>query len=224
MYKKIVLLFGFTLLALVITACGSTSSTQNLVGSSNEGLTPSNTTLPLELQLAVGTFRLEDTDLAVQAEQAAALLPLWQAYSSLSTSDTVAKIELEGLLSQIQETMTAEQNQAITDMKLAFQDMVTVSQSLGLSAGFGNRPGMQGTPGASTNRNQMPGGAAGGGSPGGVPGDVPPGMDPRQGQSDDPAVQATRQAFRESRQSAGINPMLLEALIKLLEEKITPAE
>jgi hypothetical protein len=59
----------------------------------------------------------------VTAEQAAELLPLWQTLQVLSESDTAADQEMEALTTQVQETMTAEQRQAITAMNLTREDM-----------------------------------------------------------------------------------------------------
>ena len=55
---------------------------------------------PVITQLLVGTFRLEDSSLAVDAAQAAELLPLWKAYRSLSASDSSSSLELEAWLSR----------------------------------------------------------------------------------------------------------------------------
>ena len=59
------------------------------------------------MQLALGTLALEETDQAITAEQAAALLPLWKAANSLSGADNVAAEEMTGLFKQIEEAMTS---------------------------------------------------------------------------------------------------------------------
>ena len=73
------------------------------------------------------------------AEQAAELLPLWQTMQVLSDSDTAADQEKEALITQIQETMTAEQMQAITDMNLTRQDMFAIMQEQGMAMGGGSK-------------------------------------------------------------------------------------
>jgi hypothetical protein len=89
-------------------------------------------------------MKLDDTEQAVTAGQAAELLPMWQVYSELLTSDTVAQQEIDGLLNQIQETMTDEQMQAIADMGLTQRDVMTVMQEQGL--------GMEGGPNLSADQ------------------------------------------------------------------------
>lgn len=232
-FTPLALLIG--LIGLLLAACAQNAATTPTPSGASTGDPAASGERALTgiTQLILGTFKLEGTDQAVTAEQAAELLPLWQAYNALSTSDTAAKVEVEALETQIHDTMTAEQLQAISDMQLTFQDMMELSQSLGLS--FGGRPGAQGTPDASgsTTSGRGAGEFAGGGPGGGAGGGMPPdgggfpggGMAGGEVQSSDPAVQATMQAFRASRQNAGAgaNPMLLEALIKLLEGKIPPS-
>ena len=129
--------------------------------------------LPASSQLALGIFRLEGTENAVTAEQARALLPLWQAIQSGSLqSDT----ETNAVLKQIEGAMTAEQLAAIAAMQLTLQDMGAWMQEQGV--GFGGQPGAGGGPGAfgnlteeeraSMRATRQAGGE--GGFPGGGPG------------------------------------------------------
>ena len=69
--------------------------------------------------------------------QAAALVPLWQAYAQLTSSNTAAQAEIDAVVSQIQSTMTPQQVQAITAMKLTRQDLSHHDEHLGLTNGFG---------------------------------------------------------------------------------------
>ena len=101
--------------------------------------------LPLAESLLIGTLKLQGTGNAVNATQAAALVPLWQAYAQLTSSNTAAQAEIDAVVSQIQTTMTPAQVQAITAMKLTRQDMLTEMSSLGLT----NNGGANGTPGFS---------------------------------------------------------------------------
>jgi hypothetical protein len=82
--------------------------------------------LPEASQLLVGTLRLDGTELAVTPAQAQELLPLWEAYRSLSTSQTAAPQETTALVTQIQQTMTDAQMSEIADMKLTTADLQTV--------------------------------------------------------------------------------------------------
>jgi len=228
--KKIT--FSIIMLALVfaLVACGGASTTDTVV---SDGTSSGNTARELSLptQLLIGTLKLEGTDLAVDAQQASDLLPLWQAYNELMTSDTAAQAEIDAVVSQIQETMTPQQVQAITDMKLTQQDEFSIMQELGLVA---NRPEASGTPGASSGRvfqgdapdadrgfiitgggpSDYPGGGPSGGA-GGVPGG---------GQGFDPQQMATAQAGRaqSSGTSERIPTPLLNALIDLLQKRAQP--
>ena len=82
--------------------------------------------------MALGTLSLEGTDLAVTAEQAAELLPLWKAVDSLSTSDTVTTVEMNAVYQQIQGIMTDEQLDAIQSMDLTSQDMTELANQYGV--------------------------------------------------------------------------------------------
>jgi len=114
------------LLTLLLSACSSAFNTSNPQA---PGVPTSE--LPMTTQLILGTIRLDTTDQAVTQEQAAKLLPLWQTMQVLSDSDTAAQQEKDALVEQIQETMSAEQIQALTGMSLSRADMMTVMQEQG---------------------------------------------------------------------------------------------
>jgi len=84
-------------------------------------------------QLAYGTLKLADTPNAVTPEQAAALIPLWQAMLSLSGDSTVASEEITAVQDQIVATMTAEQMQAIAAMQLTNADLNAFYAEYGVS-------------------------------------------------------------------------------------------
>ncbi len=168
-------------LAIVLVACGakatataSSATTGGTTGGSGApaangtpGAGFNNRPLPLAELLLIGTLKLQGTSNAVNATQAAALVPLWQAYAQLTSSNTAAQAEIDAVVSQIQTTLTPAQVSAITAMKLTRQDMFTEMSSLGLTNGGANgTPGFRFTPRA--------GGGGGGGFPfgggGGVPG------------------------------------------------------
>jgi len=183
------------LLALILSACGSTTR----AASSAE--------LPVATKLIVGAFKLEGMQQAITPEEAKELLPLWQVYSELLTSDTAAQEEIDGLVAQIQETLTAEQIQAIDDMGLTQRDIFTVMQEQG-----------------GTTRSQMGsndstlgggGGGFGGGPPPGGGGDMMMGGDP-MGQT---PLSAEDTGDVQSGQSSMLTSRLLETLISFLEKK-----
>ena len=84
-------------------------------------------------QLALGTMQLEGTGNAVTAEQAQALLPLWQVLQGGVT----AQSEVDAVLKQIEGTMTSEQLAAIAAMQLTQDDLQAWMQSQGLEFGAG---------------------------------------------------------------------------------------
>ena len=157
-----------TIFILSLTACGSANSTKS------NSLTLSDTyknSMPIVSQLIVGAYKLENTEQAISAEQAAELLPFWQVYESLSQSDNVAQAEVDALVKQIQETMTSGQIKAIKDMKLTSNEMSINLYEMGIASGSGKR-----NSGSSTTFSNGP---AGGSPPGGGVGD-PGGLGPEQ--------------------------------------------
>ena len=171
----------------------------------------------VEMQLALGTMRLDGTANAITQEQAAVLLPLWTSFSTLSQSmmpnmgnmglgqaggtpqpptvDEAAQKQLTELTEQIQSAMTAEQIQAIADMKITQESTQTIMQELGLEM-------------------NAPQGGMSGGAPsdaGGQGGQQPPSGDQGMGTPPTDGGQMRGGGF--------IQPQLLEALIKFLETK-----
>jgi hypothetical protein len=210
--KKLIFAFTVFALLLILVACGKTSSATE--SASNTG------SLSLEVQLLVGTFKLEDTDLAVTSDQASQLLPLWKTLQSLATSSTAATEEINAVVDQIKSTMTAQQIDEITAMKLTQQDMMSLMSQAGVSANgtAASTPmALNGPPSG----DNMPSGGGGGGMPsggggGGMPsggggfsaGDVPEGMS------------ATPQAARSNDMANRVPAPLLNALIELLQKKV----
>ncbi len=121
--KKITLI-SITLLALILTACGA-QATQ---------AAPTQSELNTESKLILGTLKLDDTEQAVTAEQARELVIYWQVYQEISQSDTAAQEEVDGLLKQIEGTMSTEQMQAIEALGLTQRDVMTLMQEKGLMA------------------------------------------------------------------------------------------
>ena len=97
--------------------------------------------MTIDSRLAVGILQLENTDLAVTAEQAQALLPLWKGVRSFGTSDTISEAEMDALYAQIEETLTPDQMAEINSMDLENMDMVTLASELGVRMGMGGQNG-----------------------------------------------------------------------------------
>ncbi len=213
------------LLALVATACGSASNANSTNRSFNRQNGSATTgELPATTQLIIGTLKLEGTDQVVTAKQANDLLPLWQTMKVLSESDTAAQQEKDALISQIQETMTPKQMQAITDMKLTRADMFTFLQGQGAVAGNNSTSSTGGQNSNSQNRNSSSssrrsgqgGGFFAGGGPspdGGFSGGA------FGGQGQNARAVATAQASRQQRSGSFLPPALINALIEYLQKK-----
>lgn len=221
--KKITLTI-FVFLILTLSACGIANAANPVSDSQGD---PTAGALSEATQLIMGTLKLEDTHQAVTAEQAAELLPLWQTMLVLSESDTAAQQETEALVTQIQETMTAEQRQAITDMNLTREDMISIMQEQGLAMGGGPAGGQNTNPqggdpnGGGFGPGGFPDGAPPqGGFPGGGPGGGGPGGGGGQGSDLTPDQIATAQASRQQEGGSLVPPMLINALIEYLQEKV----
>jgi hypothetical protein len=181
-------------------------------------------------QLALGTLKLEDGDLAVTEEQATTLLPLWQALQSLNNSDTTAQAELDAVVKQIQGAMTAAQVTTINDMKLTEDDLTTMMENGDLGfRGFGGRND------AAEGDNTFappeggfvfgPGGGVGGGGPeggaGGGPGFGGPGFGGGfgGGQFNENDIATRRARFAENGPGDASEPFLMAAVVRLMQTK-----
>lgn len=208
-----------TILVLALAACSGTTNPQQ--STSRQSEVPGSIELTASSKLAVGSFKLEVSDLAITSEQAAELLPLWQVFQQLSSSDTAAQAEIDALVEQIQETMTPGQIAAIDEMNLTQQDVFTTMQEQGIQFGAGIQGNSDQNGGGGFPRGQqalpndgIPGGGPGGGGPGGFGG----------GQNLSPQQIATAQALRA--ENGGATPRfsrtpapLIGALVELLQEK-----
>jgi hypothetical protein len=206
-----------TLLAACGGAAGEVAATETETTADtflfDEGGTGS---MPIQSQLMLGTLLLEETELAVDSEQASELLPLWKAVRSLGESDTAAAAEIEAVIKQIQETMTSEQLETITTMEISREDMTALMEELGVTRGFGEGIG-------DGSDFQPPEGFAGRPPEGGIPGGGDGSGDRGFGGDLNPEQMATMQAMREKRGGqAGMfgAQLLLDPLIELLESKV----
>ena len=235
------MIFAALIIILVLSACGGSNEVASSDGGSNAtsaaggagidssaGADPGRgivedfqDTMPLSAQLGFGTLLLEDSEYAVDADQAAQLLPLWKAARSLSESETAAEAELEAVFNQIEETMTAEQINAIANLQLTGEAMARLMEDLGISFGFGGdrfgnlTPEQQATAQAARESGEGP---PGGGFPGGGQGRG--GGQGIEGAELTPEQQATIEARRAERGGVGARFALVfvDPLIELLEE------
>jgi hypothetical protein len=170
MKQKVLPIFIVLAVGLILAACSSTSqassgNAQSSSGNSQStpgprGFDPSKMTL--QDKLAIGTLKLEGTKLAVDAKEAAALLPLWSAVQTLGTSNTTSQQEMNALYSQIQSTMTPDQVNAINSMTFTQSDISKLMADLGINFGNGQRgtrtPGNGNAPSGQGGPGNFPGG------------------------------------------------------------------
>jgi hypothetical protein len=143
--KKIFLPFVF-FFALLLAACSGTAAPAPITGGdiyvSQNLPVDYEGALAVRKQLALGTLTLNEGDLAVGAEQAQALIPLWQALRSTQQAGGTAQAEVSALLTQIESAMTPEQLQAIAAMKLTQPAMQEWATANGITLGSGSgQPG-----------------------------------------------------------------------------------
>jgi hypothetical protein len=198
-----------------IAVATKAANTADLAANTSGGNAVSN-----ELQLLLGTLKLQGTDLAVTSEQASTLLPLWTSYKAISpsrgpgqgqgqatpqaeTDNSETQAQREALVKQIQAVMTADQLKAIAEMNITRETAMTIMQEQGIMMG-GPQPSNDSNPG---NGNPPPQGTPpanrGGDGGQGVP---PNGQPPGNGQR--PAGAA----------GGMVPPELIEALIQVLEK------
>lgn len=198
------LLFSLLIVLTILLSACSTASTGTPTSSSEADL-------PIATQLAVGTLKLAESGQDITAEQAEELVLYWQVYKELSQSETAAQAEIDGLVAQIQETMTEAQMQAITDMALTQQDVLNAMQGMTVVSSSSSNS-------ASSSADLPTGGppADGGGAPpdnGGIGlelGSAVPAADQAQGSQLAPGLTAT----------AGVPSTLVDAVIESLQQKI----
>jgi hypothetical protein len=212
--KKVKFLGVLVSLTLILVACGGADSAANTTATVlNEDYPDA---LTIQTQLTLGILKLEETDLAVDKEQAAELLTLWQAIRSLSSSDITAEGEIEAIVNQILDTMSPEQLKAIAAMELTQEGIFELTQELGIARG-GDWTG-EGDPRSSAPDGMVPG--SGGGPGGGMGGGR---FSEGEGSLDlDPEQIATLQAERTEKQSSGdrFSMFLINPLIQMLEERL----
>ncbi|MGB8212359.1 MAG: hypothetical protein WCE68_02260 [Anaerolineales bacterium] len=214
------LLALIAVLVIVLAACGAKSSTPTAQtnggfpganGTPGAGFAAFNTRpLPPAESLLVGMYKLQGTSNALTPTQAAALVPLWQAYAQLTSSNTAAQAEIDAVTTQIQQTLTPAQVQAITAMKLTRADLATTMTSLGITNGGANgTPGFRFTPGAGGGRGGGGFFVGGGGGGGGIPGGG--------GTTTRPTPNATALAYR-AMYANRIPTALMNAIIAYLQK------
>ncbi|MEZ4770078.1 MAG: hypothetical protein R2844_16810 [Caldilineales bacterium] len=233
MKQLIVTIVGIASMAL-LAACGAAgpatgqaagaaaapASQTSSAGSATELTDTYQNALPVVSQLILGSLRLEEGDQAIDAAEAGKLLPLWQAYQSLSNSDTTAPAELEALVRQIEGAMQPDQIVSIAAMQLTSDNIGETLQALGpglFGGGFdrANAGGSGSSGGGFTGRGGdfpaggPPPGDFGGGGPGGFPGGF-------GGAQQDPSARETAIAERLSQDGGQAATFMTRGLLNQL--------
>jgi hypothetical protein len=209
MNKKLFWALPF-LLTLILSACGSSPRTSG----------PDAVELPTQTKISLGVLKLEETDSAITAEQAQELIPMFYVLQDLNESDTAAQEEIDGLVNQIQETMTREQVQAINSMSLSMRDVMAYVQGGGNGAGASVPPstGLGGDFAPPSGGGNFPGGGGGNNFPGGNnanPGGGTGGaIPPSGGTMPEDGATGNRPSMTSNTPSA-----LFDAIIELLQKK-----
>lgn len=132
--SKTITAVGLMVLVLLFSACSTEGSVGQGEGAAL-GDSSAEQPLALDMQLVVGSFLLEDSALAIDREQASALLPYWQMYLLLNESDDAAQEELDAILAQIQEMMDPQQISYIDDLQLVQGSVTSIVEDLGPGVG-----------------------------------------------------------------------------------------
>jgi hypothetical protein len=127
--------------ALLLASCGGTAEPVSTTSSNPDTYVSPSLDLSYEnaintrLQLTLGSLKLAETNTPITAEQAATMLPLWQALQNMTSTGNSAQAEVNALLGQIEAAFTPEQLTAIRAMKLTSADMQTWASANGVSDG-----------------------------------------------------------------------------------------
>jgi hypothetical protein len=170
MKKGYAMITSLVVFALGLAACNTAGTAATSTAIVNGLSTDYPNALPVEMQLALGTLKLKETENAVDAKTAEQLIPLWEAVRSLSGKNGSSPQEIQALYKQIGDTMTPAQIQAIAEMQLTRQDMAQVAQEFGvdLATGGGFNQGARATGQAPSTNGQSGRNSSGGGQ--GFPG------------------------------------------------------
>jgi hypothetical protein len=202
MNKKNSLAASLLLFTVILTACALSKSSTPASGDTGK--------LPAQTQLILGTINLEETDYAITVEQATELLPMFYVLQDLNDSGSAAQEEIDGLVNQIQQTLTDDQIKTIDNMSLSMQDMLSISQG---SGGDSNSSGISST--------SSVGGGGAGGPPdmGGMPGSGPSGM-PGDAMPSAGTTSASSDTSARTVMDTSTPTALFDAVIEILQKKV----
>ena len=198
MKKRITIIVVLVIVAIAAAACVSQQASSDAPSATAAG------ELPELTRLVMGVVSLEETDIAVSAEQADSLLPLFKMVRALAESDSVAEVELEAVTGQISDSLTEAQIASIDAMDLSMADMSVTMEQLGLSG-----TGQTGERATSGTGERPEGGEMGGGQA--------PGGDETMSSEQIAEMIAERTASGANMMAGGTE--LYDAVIELLSER-----
>ncbi len=210
MSKKTAIISIFLILVFILSACSSTTAASST--STSQQITSSS--LTLQNKLGLGILKLEGTSLAVTASQANTLLPLWKAVKSLSSSSLTSAAEMTGLYQQIEDSLTANQVQAIQKLSLTQAQLNTMIQQ---SSVIRTSSSSSSSNASSSNQSQFGGpGMDMGGAPGGSS-DIAA----ITGQTSSSTVQTTRTVKNSASSVSQLNVQFASSVVTLLQKRIS---
>jgi hypothetical protein len=207
MSKKTAIISIFLALAVVLSACGSSTAATSTTSQSQQ-ITPSS--LTLQNKLGLGILKLEGTSLAVTAGQANTLLPLWKAVKSLSSSNLTSAAEMTALYQQIEDSLTSDQVQSIKKLSLTQSELNnliqqnTVTSTSSSSSSSSSAQSQDGGPG-------MDGGMPGGSSD----------IAAITGQTSSTTVQKTSTVKTAANSVNQLNVVFANSVVTLLQKRIS---
>ena len=141
-------LLTIILLSLLLASCSGTAAPASTTSSNSDAYVSPNLDVSYEnalnarLQLTLGSLKLAETNTPITADQAATMLPLWQALQNMTRTGNSAQAEVNALLGQIEAAFNPEQLTAIRAMGLTSADLQTWASANGITLGSGSgQPG-----------------------------------------------------------------------------------
>jgi hypothetical protein len=179
--------------------------------------------LTLSTKTGLGILELEGQTLAIDADQAKTLLPLWLALQNLSSDSNTTPDEITSLNDQIEETLTTEQLAAIDGMSWNEEDLSSLVQEYAATTD----QAVSSDSSAAASAFSPDGAAMGAGMTGGAPMEGAGGEMAAMGVTGgttSATISHTTIAGQKDRESAGgMNLIFAPAVIELLQSKITLA-
>ena len=224
MSKKTAIISIFLVLVFILSACSSTATTNSV--STSQQITSSS--LTLQNKLGLGILKLEGTSLAVTADQANTLLPLWKAVKSLSSSSLTSATEMTALYQQIEDGLTTAQVQAIQKLSLTQTQLNTLIQQNSLTSKNSSSSSSSASSSAQSQSGGM--GMDMGGAPSGssdmsaITGQTSSDMTAITGQtstSTTTTAQTTRTVKNSASSVSQINVVFANSVVTLLQKRIS---